>query len=94
MSKMEGYVNHLAGVRYRVTGSGNLKTTVYSLSESRNRTMADVVMDSVTPNLPFVLTNFNSQGMQIEFRISEINETFTISKIVPYIKPVATGNPQ
>lgn len=89
----EGLVQHLVSVRYRVVGSGNLQTRVLSLDESVNQTLAELEMNTETPKLPLAIANFRSQGMQIEFKISLLNETFTIGRIIVYIKPTATGNP-
>jgi hypothetical protein len=94
MSKDEGLIHHLVSVRYRVTGEGNFKTTVYSFDDVDSEELADAVLASTTAQLPLQLANFRSQGMQIEFRVEELDETFTLDRIVAYIKPTATGYPQ
>lgn len=94
MAKDEGLIHHIVGVRYRVTGSGNLKTTVLGLDAVMSSNLSDVVMTSPSATLPLRLANFRSQGMQIDFRVEDIDETFVIDRIIAYIKPTATGYPQ
>ena len=92
-SNNEGLVQHCVGVRYRVRGVGNLRTTILNFDEIDSSELFPIPMESSTSKLPFVLANFNSQGMQVEFKITEIDEIFTISRIIVYIKPSATGYP-
>lgn len=94
MAREEGLVQHCVGVRYRVTGEGNLDTTLYSLSQTRSELLAPTVMETETDALPFRLANFRSQGMQLKFEVTEINETFLLSRIVIYTRPSATGYAQ
>jgi hypothetical protein len=89
----EGLIHHCVGVRYRVRGVGNLRTTLFNFDEVDSSELFPIPMTETAPKLPFVLANFNSQGMQVEFKISEIEETFIINRIVVYIKPSATGHP-
>lgn len=94
MSKSdEGLIQHLVGVRYRVRGVGNLRTSALDFDEITSNELAPIPMEETTARLPFVLSNFSNQGIQIEFKITEIDETFTISRIIAYIKPSATGYP-
>ena len=43
---------------------------------------------------PVSLANFTDQRAQIEFKTTEINETFSISRMVIFVRPTATGYPQ
>lgn len=90
----EGLLFHLVGVRYRINGDGNLVTTILSFDEVNSITLTDTPLSSLTATLPLKLANFKSQGMQVEFKLTEIDETFTISRIIAYIKATATGYPQ
>lgn len=89
----EGLIQHCVGVRYRVIGSGNLRTIVKSMGSEESE-LAVTAMQSPTAQLPFRLANFRAQGIQVEFKVSSINEIFVISRLVVYIKPSATGYPQ
>lgn len=88
-----GMINHLVGVQYVVTGLGNLKTKVFDMGTGEV-TLAIVPMNEPDARLPFRLANFKRQKMQIEFRTTDIDETFIISEVVAYMKPSATGYPQ
>lgn len=51
-------------------------------------------MSALTNREPTVLANFIDQRAQLEGKTTLINETFNISKITIFVKPVATGYPQ
>jgi hypothetical protein len=89
-----GDILHFGAVRYRVTGSGNLTTIINSLDDVKTSTLANIIMATTTNKEPLVLANFSDQRGYIQFGTSAIDETFTISRIVVYVKPVATGYPQ
>lgn len=90
----EGEVLHFTVVRYRVTGSGNLKTTLKSLSDVSTDPLADLAMQAATDVEPVMLANFTNQRACLDIRTTQINESFNISKIIVFIKPVATSYPQ
>jgi len=89
-----GEILHTNTVRFRVTGSGSLNLFLRSLDDIRNQELTPIVMQSVTNREPNVLANFKEQQMQLELFTTEIDEFFTISKIVIFTKPVETGYPQ
>lgn len=89
-----GMIQHIAGVRYRVVGDGNLKTRLLSYSEVKVVELADTVLVEATDRMPLRLANFRSQATQIEFKTTLKDEIFTIGQIVVYIKPSATSYPQ
>ena len=76
-----------------MTGSGNLVPTLYSLDQVESQTLQEIVM--ATPNRiePTVLANFNEQRMQLRLETTRIDETFNISRIVIFVKPVAESYP-
>lgn len=89
----EESVNHYGGVRMRVTGSGNLKMRLLSLSETRESVLIPFVLAATTDIEPFRLANFTQQRAQLEIKTTVINETFEISKIIIFVKPVASSLP-
>jgi hypothetical protein len=89
----EGLIHHFGAVRLRLTGSGNLKMRLLSLDSVITQTLTSLAMSSTTNREPTRLCNFNEQRAQLEVKTTEINETFGISKIVVYIKPVASEFP-
>lgn len=93
-SSNDGGILHFGAVRYRVTGSGNLKTFLRSLDNVKNKQLSNTVMAAINDIEPTRWANFTNQRAQIEFKTTEINEVFNISKIIVFVKPVATSYPQ
>lgn len=89
-----GELLHFGAVRLRVTGAGNFLTSIKSLDEINTVDLNDIVLAATTAREPTVLANFISQRGFIQIGTTEINETFTVSKIIVYIKEVSTGYPQ
>ena len=89
---MEG-LHHINTVRFRVIGSGNLQLTLRSLDNVRSTSLIAIVMESSTNREPTRLCNFIEQRTQLEIKTTAINETFTISKIIIFVKPFATEYP-
>lgn len=84
---------HIAGVRLRLTGSGNLKMTLRTLDNTRQFTMLPLPMNPTTDKEPTRLGNIRSQRTQVEFKVTEIDEYFRISKMVVFAKPSGTSLP-
>lgn len=90
----EEVINHYGAIRLRVSGSASLKAAFYSLSELQQTTLAPIPVVSITNVEPNRISNFTQQRAKLELRTTEINETFQISKIVIFIKPVAKSFPE
>lgn len=84
---------HVIGVRMRVTGNGNLKLQLMDLDDVQVVDLQDLAMSATTRIEPTKLANFQSQRIRLHGRITEINETFTISRIIIFAKPVAVEYP-
>lgn len=91
---LAGEILHAAAVRLRVTGSGNLNLYLRSLDNVRNVQLTNIPMSATTNREPTVIANFQEQRIQLELGTTEIDETFTISRIVVFVKPIAEGYPQ
>lgn len=89
----QGNFNHFGAVRLRVTGSGNLKMTFLGLDSIEIVALADLPMTLTNRLESLRLTNFTQQRAQLEFKTTEVDETFVISKVSIFIKPVATEVP-
>lgn len=87
-------INHYHSVRLRITGSGNLRGTFYSLDDVNSQSLTNLAMSSTNNILPTILLNFKEQRAAVEFKTTEINETFKISKIIIFVKPIWTSYPQ
>lgn len=103
MAKSGGIVGdivHTVGVRYRVRGSGTLRTRLYNMGEigsdvqdQRNADLDNLTLSLSTAREKTALANFQDQGIQIYFRTISIDEVINISKIVCFVKPVAESYP-
>lgn len=93
-NNFNGEVLHFGAVRYRVTGDGALQSTLSDLDDIHSSDLVNVTMASTTSREPSLLANFLAQRARLTITTTEIDETFTISKIVIFVKPVATGYPQ
>jgi hypothetical protein len=93
-SSNEEVINHYGAIRLRVTGSASLRLTLYSLDEVKISPLLAVPLQSRTNIEPTRLSNFTQQRAKLEIRITEMNETFQISKIIIFARPVAKSYPQ
>lgn len=89
----DGNILHFNGTRLRIFGSGNLNQSLKSVQNVRGYDLVSLPVVPTTNREAFVLADFREQKAQLRFGTTEIGETFTISKIVIYNKPVATGYP-
>ena len=89
-----GEILHCNATRLRVTGSGNLYQTLRSLDDISEEQLADIVMAASTAIQPTQLANFSSQRIYLELGTTEINETFNISKITIFVKPLFSEYPR
>lgn len=93
MKSTEEIINHYGAVRMRVTGAGNLRMRLLSLSETRQFPLFPFTMLSTTDIQPTRLANFTQQRAQLKIGTNQIDEVFEISKIVIFVKPVASSYP-
>lgn len=87
------FIYHVAGVRLRVQGSGNLRMFLRTLDNIRSFTVLPLVMAAATDKEPTRLGNLRSQRIQLELRVNEIDEHFKISKIIIFAKASGTDTP-
>lgn len=90
----EGFLTHFGMVRMRVTGSGVLRPTLFSLDSVNSSTLPTITMAATTNREPTILANFIEQKAQLELQTIAIDETFEISKIVIFTKLVASEFPR
>ena len=82
---------HVVAVRMRVTGAGSLVMRLLTLNDVRTLTLTPFTMASATEVEPTRLCNFQSQRIRLEFKVENIDETFNISRIILFAKPVNVG---
>lgn len=88
-----GEVLHFGAIRFRVNGSGNLKTDLVSLNDAVNEAEPDIALATAPANEPTILANFSSQMAYVYGRVSTIDEYFNIGRIVVYVRTTASGYP-
>jgi len=95
-----GDIVHSVGVRYRVRGSGELKTRLYNMGEInppnnslRFTNLDDLNMTTKSNREKTAIANFQDQGIRIFFRTVFIDEVLNITKIICFVKPVAESYP-
>jgi hypothetical protein len=88
-----GELLHVVGARLRVTGTGNLRTSLHSLDGVRSNQLVNIAMQTTTNREPTILSNFQEQRVQLKIETMEENEFFRISRIIVFIKPVAESYP-
>lgn len=96
MAKSSGVVGnivHSVGARFRVRGVGMLRARMWNMDQERYQNLDNISMSSIASREKTVITNFQDQGCQIQFRTIHIDEVFTISKIINFVKPVAESYP-
>jgi len=89
-----GELLHFGFTRLRVTGSGTLRQTLYSLDDVRSSVLPTLTMSATTNREPLTLCNFIEQRAALEIKTTAIDETFRIDKIIIFVRVVATGYPQ
>lgn len=88
-----GAIVHSVGARYRVRGDGVLRTRMWNLDQVRTKDLDDINLTTASAREKTIITNFQDQGIQIQFRTIHIDEIFTMSKIICFVKPVAESYP-
>lgn len=96
MAKSSGVVGnivHSVGVRYRARGTGVLRTRLWNMDQERAQNLENINLRAIASRENTVIANFQDQGVQIQFRTIHIDEVFTITKIINFVKPVAESYP-
>lgn len=89
-----GELLHFHSIRMRVNGSGLLQMSLFSLDDLNTNSLVNLTLAATTNREPVTLSNFTEQRAYLQLRTTGINEYFVVSKIVIFVKPVATGYPQ
>lgn len=85
---------HFGAIRIRLTGSGYMQSSLLSYDEVQQSNQVQSTMQSVTAYPVNILTNFTAFASKLELKTVNFGESFFISQIILYVKPVATSIPQ
>jgi hypothetical protein len=89
-----GEILHCVAIRARATGSGSLRTSLYSLQAVNFQDLANLTLADPTNKEDTNLANFEDQYIQISMAISGLDQYFNISRIVAFVKPTAAEYPR
>lgn len=92
-TEITGNIVHTVGARYRARGTGMLRTRLLSMDEVKYTDLDNIELVTPSARERTILANFQDQGIQIEFKTIHMDETFIISKIILFVKPVAESYP-
>jgi hypothetical protein len=87
-------INHYAGVRYRINGTGNLLTTLLGQDSVLVTPLANASLAANPGREPYLLANLLSQKARLQFKTSAINESIRMNRIIMFIKEMYSGYPQ
>lgn len=87
-------IAHCVSVRMSAFGLGSLRTRLHSFNGIKSVDLSLTVLQPTGDIFPTNVANFKSQRMCIMFYTTDINQYFTIGKIIAFVKPVAVGYPQ
>jgi len=83
---------HFGAYRARVTGSGTLKSTLYSTDNIESSALANQTMALTTNKEKVVLANFNEQRAKLKLYTDAIDEVFEISNLIVFVKKLWTAD--
>jgi len=86
-------IMHFGAVRMRLTGTGSLLMSLFSLDDIKSQTLVPFTMQSSTNIQVTRLSNFNEQRAALRLRTTEINEFFRINRIILFTKEIYTSYP-
>jgi hypothetical protein len=86
-------IQHFNAVRFRVNGTGILRSTFYSLDDSVTQTLPNLTM-ATSPGLqPTILSNFIQQRARLECKTTAINEYVKINRIIIFSREIFSSYP-
>ena len=88
------YINHFNQIRARVTGSGVLRGTLYSMDDVNSYTLPTITMAATSNSVAAVLANFMEQRCSLKLETTAIDEIFKINRITIYARPVFAEYPR
>lgn len=92
-NQFTGEIIHAGAVRLRLLGFGTFKPSLFSLDPAISVDLPNITMASVSAREPTVLANFNQQKFCVAGRVTIIGESFSVSRIVVFVRAVSTGYP-
>lgn len=88
-----GNILHFGSLRVRVTGSGNLLMSIFSLDDVRTKVMQPFVLETTNHSMPVRIVNFNTQKARVKFSTQDLDDYFVITRIIIFVKKLFTMYP-
>lgn len=90
-----GEILHFVAIRVRCTGSqGQLRPVIRSLDDQNVEVLPTFGLFPLNNREETVLANYTDQYGLIELKTLFIDETFKVSRIIVFVKPVAEEFPR
>jgi hypothetical protein len=86
-------ISHLAAIRIRLTGEGQLNMRVFSLDDERVKALVPFQMALTTRIIPTRLVNFVETRAAFQLTTTKMNERFRINRIIIFIKEIYSSHP-
>lgn len=86
-------IHHFSHIRLRVTGEGVLRMKWYSLDDIRSKDIPNLTMAPLTRIMPTKLSNFVEQRARLEFKTTDMDDYFVITRIVIFTKEYGSEYP-
>lgn len=85
---------HVAGVRFRVVGTGNLQLSFKGYDDVDTQTLVPIAMTTSPGREKTRLANFISQSTRLRGETTEINEIMRVNHIWIYAKEIWKNYPE
>lgn len=87
------FISHFAAVRIRVQGSGTLRTTLLGQDSVTSYALSPITMASASRFSPRLLANATEQRALVQVQTTDLDDDFTVHRIVVFAKPIWTEIP-
>jgi hypothetical protein len=88
-----GWINHFSGLKFRVTGTGNLEIRIYGEDDSNPEDVPVIALSSA-PGMDYeTIINYVAERMSVRFRVDSINERYTFSSLYVWGKALWLRRP-
>lgn len=84
---------HVASIRLRIVGVGNLIPTLYGFDKIYSTTLASISLSATNAKIATRLANFNSQGVILRIETQQIDEQMKVNDITVFVKPIYSEYP-
>lgn len=88
-----GWVNHFAGLKFRIKGVGQLLLTLYGEDDITTMSVPSILLNPAPGRELDMPINFKNEKMSVKFRVNTFGSRFICDKIEVYAKPLWESRP-